>query len=70
MSPAASDGLRLGEAFLDLAGRETVELTIPDGAHIRGDLRQMQSLLLRLKAEPHNQVSRDGDDFFPCRIKE
>jgi hypothetical protein len=30
----------------------------------------MQSLLLRLKAEPHNQVRRDGDDFFPCRIKE
>ena len=65
-----SAGSRLGEAFLDFAGRKTVELTIPHGAHIRGDLRQMQRLVLRLKAKPHNQVRRDGDDFFPCRIKE
>ena len=68
--PAAHAGSRLGEAFLDLAGRETVELTIPDGAHIRGDLCQMQRLVLGLKAEPCNQVRRDGNDFFPSRIKE
>jgi hypothetical protein len=49
--------------------RETVELTIPDGAHIRGDLRQMQSLVLGLKAEPCDQVCRDGDDFFPVGSK-
>jgi hypothetical protein len=67
---AAHTGSRLGEAFLDLAGRETVELTIPDGAHIRGDLCQMQRLVLGLKAEPCNQVRRDGNDFFPSRIKE
>ena len=30
----------------------------------------MQSLVLGLKAEPCDQVRRDGDDFFPCRIKE
>ena len=63
-------GSRVGEAFLDLAGRETVKLTIPDGSHTRSDLRQTQSLVPRLKAEPHNQVRRDGGDFFPCRIKE
>ena len=63
-------GSRLGEASFDLAGRETVELTIPDGAHIRGDLGQMQRLVLRSKAEPCDQVRRDGDDFISCRIKE
>ena len=66
----AHAGTCLGEAFFDLAGRETVELTIPDGADIRGDLRQMQSLILGLKAEPCDEVRRDGNDFFSCRIKE
>ena len=63
-------GSRLDEAFLDLARRESIKLTIPDSAHIRRNLRQMRSLGMSLEAEPHDQVRRDGDDFFPCRIKE
>ncbi len=66
----AHSGSRLDEAFLDLVRRESIKLTIPDGAHIRRNLRQMRSLGLSLEAEPHDQVRRDGDDFFPCRINE
>ena len=49
-----------GEAFLDLAGVESIELTIPDGA-----LRQMRSLGLGLKADPSDQVRRDRDELLP-----
>ena len=53
--------VRASRSFFRSRGGETVELTIPDGAHIRGDLRQMQSLILGLKAEPCDQLRCDGD---------
>ncbi len=63
-------GSRVGEAFLDLAGREKIQTPVPICAHPGRHFRQMQSLVMGLEAEPHNQVGRNGDDFGSRRINE
>jgi hypothetical protein len=41
----------------------------PPPAHVTDRLKPSGSALrAALEAEPHDQVRRDGDDFFSCRI--